>query len=106
MYELLGLGLVGLVGLEGLRGPEERGPSWGLVAWTGGLGVTVGGLDLGAGSGLDSSASAGATGGTSDLAAGKKKKVRSQNNTLLFWKSYYFLMTPLKFNYCKLNHTL
>lgn len=42
------------------------------MAWRGGLGVTVGGFDLGAGSGLDSSESAGTTGGTSDLAAGKK----------------------------------
>lgn len=57
---LLGPGLVGLVGLVGLRGPEVRG---GFMAWGGGgLGVTLGGFDLGAGSGLDSSASAGTTG--------------------------------------------
>ncbi len=66
---LLGLGLIGL---GGLRGPEVRGPSRGLVAWGGGgLGVTLGGFDLGAGSGLDSSASAGTTGWTSDWATGK-----------------------------------
>lgn len=59
--------LPGLV-LLGLSGTEARGPTRGLEPWGGGgLGVVLGGLDLGAGSGLDSSAS----GGTSDLAAGK-----------------------------------
>lgn len=66
---LPGLGLLGLVGL---RGTEVRGPSRGLEPWGGGgLGVVLGGFDLGAGSGLDSSASGGTTGWTSDLAAGK-----------------------------------
>lgn len=67
---LFGLGLVGLVGLAGLRGPEVRGPSGGLVAWGGGgFGVTLGGFDLGVGSGLDSSQE-GTVGWTSDLATG------------------------------------
>lgn len=53
---LVGLGLVGLVGL---RGPEMRGLSKGLAACGGGgLGLTLGDLNRGAGSGLDSSASA------------------------------------------------
>lgn len=61
--------LVGLVGLEGLVG--LHGPSGGLLPWGGGgLGVILGGLDLGAGSGLDSTVSSG--GWTSDLAAVKK----------------------------------
>lgn len=43
-----------------------------LVAWGGGvLWVTLGGLDLGAGSGLDSSVSAATAGWTCDLAVGK-----------------------------------
>lgn len=50
-----------------------RGPSGGLPPWDGGsLGVILGGLDLGAGSGLDSAVSSAAW--TSDLAAMEEEK--------------------------------
>lgn len=50
-----------------------RGPSGGLMACGGGgFGVTLGGFDLGVGSGLDSSASAGTSGWMSNLATGKR----------------------------------
>lgn len=76
MTVLLGLGLVGLVGPEG--------PSGTLGAWDGdGLGVMLGGLDLGIGSGLDSSVSAGTAGWMSDLAAGKR--YRQITGCYLLW---------------------
>lgn len=40
------------------------------------------------------------------LGCRKKMMVRHQTDRLLFWKSYYFLITQLKCNYCKQNHTL
>lgn len=49
-----------------------RGASGTLTGWgAGGLGVTVGGLDLGTGSGLESSASAGRTEWKHDMNSGR-----------------------------------
>jgi len=60
-----------LLRLVGLRGPEVRDASGTLAAWGGGgLGLILGGLDLGISSGLESSVSAGTTAWTFDCAAG------------------------------------
>lgn len=56
------------LGLVGLRGPDIRDPSGTFVA---GLGMMLGGLDLGISSGLESSMSAETTGWVSGLTAEK-----------------------------------
>lgn len=65
------LSLMGPVGLEGQMGPVGLcGPSAGFVPWGVGLGVILGGFDLGAGSGLDP----GVSSTVSDLAATNQRR--------------------------------
>lgn len=72
---LLGLGLIGL------KGPDVRQPSGALAVWGGtGLGVTLGGLALGIGSGLESAGSAETAGRKSDFSGEKEKRRKVQKS--------------------------
>lgn len=63
------------LGLVGLRGPDVRETSGGLTVWGGaGLGVTLGGLALGMGSGLHSSGSVETAGWTSVFSGEDREK--------------------------------